>query len=79
MWNLPPDERLFLAQARQEELRHEAHDVRRTHHSMRSPVAIERISGFHLHLGKLMIVVGRTLREDERPCPDLMIGSSMRS
>jgi len=25
-----------------------------------------------LQLGGLLIVVGRTLREDETPCPDLM-------
>jgi hypothetical protein len=76
MWNLPPDERLFLAKSRGAEIREDAHEVRRTHHSMSSPVTVERLRGFHLHLGKLMIVVGRTLREDEGPCPDLVMRSS---
>jgi hypothetical protein len=65
-----PHERLYLAGLRQCELRTEAVAARRTHHSIGTPISTERVRGLHLHLGRLLIVVGRTLREDDRrPSP----------
>jgi hypothetical protein len=60
-----PQERLYLARLRQCELRDEAVAARRTRHSIKAPVSIEQVKGLHLRLGRLMIIVGRTLRDDD--------------
>jgi hypothetical protein len=60
-----PDERLYLARLRQDELREEAAAARRTNHSTGASIATDRVRGIHLHLGRLLIVVGRTLCEED--------------
>jgi hypothetical protein len=71
MWFEAPEERLYLAQLRQRELHAEAASVRSAHQSAKPPISIEPVHGFHLHLGRLLIVIGRTLREEDacRPHP----------
>ena len=65
-----PDQRLYLARLRQSELRAEAAAVRRTHHSIDARRPIEQVRGLNLRIGRLLIVVGRTLRDDEACRPD---------
>ncbi len=72
MWYQPPEQRLSMVQAQQAEMRAYAREARRANRSEGSPMSPERVSGLQLRIGRLLIVVGRTLREDEPPCPDLM-------
>jgi hypothetical protein len=37
----------------------------------RRGMPVPRVLGLRLKLGRLLIVVGTTLKEDERPCPDM--------
>jgi len=70
MWFEAPEERLYFARLRQAELRAESAAVRRTHHAVRPPVSIERVRGLHIRVGRILIVVGSTLREEDlRPDP----------
>jgi hypothetical protein len=71
MWfHSDPDQRLLLAQVRQRELLDEARTARRSQTSRTMPARVERVRGLHLQVGRVLIVVGRTIN-DERPCPDL--------
>lgn len=68
----PPEEILLMARMRQAEIRAEAIPVSHTGKSEAAQQCFGRVSGLQLHLGRFLIVVGRTLREEEPPCPDLM-------
>ena len=65
-----PDQRLYLARLRQCEIRADAAAVRRTHHSIDASRPIERVRGLNIRIGRMLIVVGRTLRDDEACRPD---------
>ena len=68
----PPEEMLLMVHERQAEIRADASDTSgasRSEETRRSPI---QVSGLQLRLGRLLIVVGRTLHEDESPCPDLI-------
>ena len=73
MWaNGPSAERMLIAQTRQFELIAQARTYRlgrSRKKEERGAYALERVHGFRLRLGWLMIVVGRAVR-DEEPCPD---------
>jgi hypothetical protein len=72
LYHSDPNERLFLAHARQRELIEEARAARRSAKSVtvnQSPT-VERVRGLHVRLGSILIVVGRTI-SDDRPCPDM--------
>jgi hypothetical protein len=72
MWyQRPPEERQAVVRARQAEMRADASYVRQTTQPTESR-RVGRVSGLQLHLGRLLIVVGRSLREEETPCPDPM-------
>jgi hypothetical protein len=67
-----PDPILWPAQLRMEELHRDAAEARglpRADGAI-SPPAERRFSGLHLHLGRLLIVVGRTITEEDAGCPD---------
>ena len=68
----PPEETLLMVRLRQAEIREEAMQTHRNGHSEGQRQSIGRVSGLQLRLGRLLIVVGRTLREEESPCPDLI-------
>ena len=68
----PPEETLLMVRLRQAEIREAAMQTRRNGHSEGQRQSIGRVSGLQLRLGRLLIVVGRTLREEESPCPDLI-------
>jgi hypothetical protein len=72
MWYQPPEQVLRMVQTQQAEMRADALEARRTSRSEGPRRPLGPVSGIHLRLGRLLIVVGRTLREDEPPCPDLM-------
>jgi hypothetical protein len=69
MWHEGPDQRLFLASLRQDELRAEAAAARRSSRGPESPLSIDRARGFHLRVGRILIVVGRTLRDEDARHP----------
>ena len=71
MWNPPPEARFAMAKMRQEELRTAAVEARRTSRAGGSHQYFSRVKGLNLRLGRLSIVVGRTLRKEESPCPDM--------
>jgi hypothetical protein len=68
----PPEETLSMVRLRQAEIRKDAAEARRTRRNQSQESPIGRVSGLQLHVGRLLIVVGRTLREEESPCPDLI-------
>jgi len=72
MWyQEPAGERLAMVHRHHDEIRRDAREARRTsQHVGRQQVG--RVDGLHLRLGRLLIVIGRSLREDETPCPDLL-------
>ena len=72
MWYLSPEEGLLMVQTRQEEMRADAMEANLAGLYQRPRPPLGRVSGLQLRLGRLLIVIGRTLREDEPPCPDLM-------
>lgn len=72
MWYQPPEQVLLMVRRRQAEVRANALEARHASRSEGPKRALGRVSGLQVHLGRLLIVVGRTLREDEPPCPDLM-------
>ena len=65
-------ERLLLVRLRQAELRGEAAEHRR-HHEGVDPVDGCTFSGLHLKLGRLLIIVGRTISRPEPDCPDAAV------
>jgi hypothetical protein len=71
MWYEPPEEVLLMVQMRQAEIRADAMEARSASRSEGPHRSLGRVSGLQLRLGRLLIVVGRTLREEESPCPDL--------
>jgi hypothetical protein len=72
MWDLPPEEGLLMVRTQQAEMRAHALEASLASHSERPRRALGQVSGLQLRLGRLLIVIGRTLHEDEPPCPDLM-------
>ena len=68
----PPEETLLIAKMRQAEIRADVNETRDAIRSGQPRRALGEVSGLQLRLGRLLIVVGRTLHEDESPCPDLI-------
>jgi hypothetical protein len=64
MWPDSPEQRLMIVKQRQAELRAEAAANR----SARRVAPDRSFSGLRLHVGSLIIVVGRTL-SDDNPAP----------
>jgi hypothetical protein len=64
---------LWLAKQRMAEIRVAAREARGLPSngiaSVRSP-SRRRFTGLHLHMGRLLIVVGRTMTEEDATCPD---------
>jgi hypothetical protein len=71
MW-YQQSEQLLLVREHQDQIRTDAIEARFANRSGRFDRSLVRVSGLRLQLGGLLIVVGRTLHEDETPCPDLM-------
>ncbi len=69
--NGPSAERMLIARTRQFELIAQARAYRlgQSRNQERGPLALDRVRGFRLRLGWLMIVVGRAV-SDEEPCAD---------
>ena len=65
-------ERLLMVQLRQAEFRGEAAEHRRSHEGV-DPVDGCTFSGLHLKLGRLLIIVGRTISRPEPDCPDAAV------
>jgi hypothetical protein len=63
-----PDIQLELALQRQVELRREAESSRLGRQARCRPT-LHRIRGLHLHIGKFIVAVGRTLYDEEAPRP----------
>lgn len=63
----PPEETLLMVRLRQAEIREAAGQARRNGRPQGQQRSIGRVSGLQLRLGRLLIVVGRTLREEESP------------
>lgn len=72
MWYSPQEDRLQTVRFRQAEVSRDAREARLAGHARGARPALGRVSGLQLRLGVLLIVVGRTLREDDPPCPDLV-------
>jgi hypothetical protein len=72
MYYQPPEQMLLMVRERQAEIRAAVRDIRGGGRSEEPGRSLVRVSGLQLRLGRLLIVVGRTLREDESPCPDLV-------
>jgi hypothetical protein len=72
MWYGTPEDRLQTVRFRQAEISRDAREARLADHVRGPRPALGRVSGLQLRLGRLLIVVGRTLREDEPPCPDMV-------
>jgi hypothetical protein len=62
-------ERLLMVRLRQAELRAEAAQHRRRHEGV-DPVDGCTFSGLHLKIGRLLIVIGRTITRPDCECPD---------
>ena len=73
MWQNPGEmERLLLARTRQRELIAEGRAVRLGLRKPSEGTRNERVQGLRLRLGRVLIVIGRTIYEDEQPCPDMV-------
>ena len=70
MWQEHDEDRLLAVRARQAGIRADARETRRSGRPAGRRLSLEHVSGLQLRLGRLLIVVGRTLREDESPCAD---------
>jgi hypothetical protein len=73
MWHETQDVSLWLAKQRMAQLRSDAaqaHGLPRDRSEAPRPRTERRFSGLHLHLGRLLIVVGRTLTDEDAHCPD---------
>lgn len=68
----PPEETLLMVRLRQAEIRKDVAETRRNRRNQSQQGSIGPVSGLQLRLGRLLIIVGRTLREEESPCPDLL-------
>jgi hypothetical protein len=69
MWPDTPDQRFTYITQRQAELRAEAASNRLRPRRVAGP-RVHRVQGVHIHLGTLMILVGRTLCDEESRLPD---------
>jgi hypothetical protein len=72
-WQDTADSRLKVAQTRGDELRTEAEAEARRNASVDADPAEIRLAvrGRHFHMGSLVIVFGRTVREDDPGCHDM--------
>jgi hypothetical protein len=68
MFTLDPQERYYLAKQHQHELHAEGASART---SCKTEVNGRRYTGLQVQLGSLLILVGRTLRDDEPACPEI--------
>ena len=68
MYTNDPAERLFIAKDHQRTLHAEAAQART---ESRSILNGRRFRGLQVQLGSMLILIGRTLREDEPACPDM--------
>jgi hypothetical protein len=64
-------ERLTMVRLHQAELRTEAAQHRRRHEGV-DPVDGCAFSGLHLKVGRLLIVIGRTITRPDCECPDVV-------
>jgi hypothetical protein len=64
MWPDTPEQRLMYITQRQAELRAEA-AAHRASRTRTDAACTYRVKGLHLHLGTLLIVIGRNLREED--------------
>jgi hypothetical protein len=62
-------ERLMMVRLHQAELRSEAAQHRRRHEGL-DPVDGCAFSGLHLKIGRMLIVIGRTITRPDCECPD---------
>ncbi len=70
MYRMGADERLLVARTRQAELISEAR-ANRLGLSKPDRSRSQRFQGLRLQVGQVLIQVGRTIYEEERPCPDM--------
>jgi hypothetical protein len=66
MWQHDIDDRLGLIKAHQEEYRMEAKARREVADAKEADEVTIAVSGRHIHLGSIVIVFGRMIREDGR-------------
>jgi hypothetical protein len=64
-------ERLLMVRLHQVELRTQAAEHRRSHEGV-DPVDGCAFSGLHLKMGRLLIIVGRTITHPDPDCPDVV-------
>ena len=64
-------ERLLMVRLHQAELRTQAAEHRRRHEGV-DPVDGCAFSGLHLKMGRLLIIVGRTITHPDPDCPDVV-------
>jgi hypothetical protein len=64
-------ERLLMVRLHQAELRTQAAEHRRSHEGV-DPVDGCTFSGLHLKMGRLLIIVGRTITRPDPDCPDVV-------
>ena len=71
MWYpVDPKARLYVARSRQRELQDGVRESRRRRASL-STFRPERVHGICLRLGRFLIVIGQTIYDEERSCPDV--------
>ena len=68
MWNLQPEEHLRMIERMQAGLRFEAASAKAA--ELKHSASPDRFRGLHLHVGRTVIVIGRTLREEDARHPD---------
>ena len=66
MWQHDIDDRLGLIKERQEDYRMEAQARRAVAEGKEEAAVTIAVSGRHIHLGSIVIVFGRMIREDGR-------------
>jgi hypothetical protein len=68
MWNLQPDEQLRMIERMQAGLRSDVASTKAA--ELGHSASLDRFRGLHLRVGRTLIVIGRTPREEDARHPD---------
>ncbi len=62
---------MLVVREYQKRLREDAVSTRRQRPNGKPAEPVANVQGLRLKLGRLLIVVGTTLQDEDRPCPDM--------